>query len=119
MHPAALYQPIPTTKGSVTNVADYLPPFDKVAAQFSLDGRFARPLLANTNRTLLHMFDDPVMLTLMNNQTQAAAATFQSTMAAFSDSVRARGFDDQGLSQGMPFVWQALDPRVALYSVTI
>lgn len=84
-----------------------------------INGVFARPLLVDTDRTLLHMFDDADMLALMNKATNTAAATFQSTMAAFSETVSARTFDSNGLSQGMPFVWQALDPNVAPFSVTI
>lgn len=64
------------------------------------------------------MFDDPVLLAGLNAETAAAAATFQSSMQQFSDEVGARTFDDEGLSQGMPFVWQALDPNVAPYSIT-
>lgn len=36
MHPGALYQPIPTTKGNIS-VVDFLPPLDKVLVQFELD----------------------------------------------------------------------------------
>lgn len=59
------------------------------------------------------------MLARMNGATRAAASTFMSEMESFSAEVEARTFDAQGLSQGMPFVWQALDPNVAPYSVTI
>lgn len=118
-HPPALYLSVPTSKGGSTDVAAFLPPFSQAVTQLSLAGLFARPLLANTNRSLLHMFDDPDMLARMNPRTEAAAAGFKAAMEAFSDRVAARGFDEQGLSQGMPFVWQALDPRVAPYSATI
>lgn len=36
MHPGALYQPIPTTKGN-TSVVDFLPPLEQVLVQFELD----------------------------------------------------------------------------------
>lgn len=65
------------------------------------------------------MFDDADMLALMNQATNAAAAIFQATMEAFSGIVSARTFDSNGLSQGMPFLWQGLDPNVAPFSVTI
>jgi arachidonate 15-lipoxygenase (second type) / 8-lipoxygenase (S-type) len=64
------------------------------------------------------MFDDPAMLSRTNGATQAAASTFQSSMTAFSNQVASRHFDQNGLSQGMPFLWQALDPNVAPYSIT-
>lgn len=65
------------------------------------------------------MFNDPIFLAGTNTATKAAAATFMSSMKAFSAEVQARTFDADGLCQGMPFVWQALDPAVAPYSVTI
>ena len=65
------------------------------------------------------MFDDPGMLALMNADTQAAAEVFLESMQGFSAQVQARAFDAQGLAQGMPFLWRALDPNVAPYSLTI
>ncbi|KAG6364391.1 hypothetical protein INS49_005992 [Diaporthe citri] len=118
-HPPALYSSVPTTKGGNPDVAAFLPPFSQVITQLSFAGLFARPLLENTNRSLLHMFDDPEMLAKMNPTTEQAAGVFKGAMEAFSDRVAARGFDAQGLSQGMPFVWQALDPRIAPYSITV
>jgi len=35
-HPSALYKSLPTSKGTVTNVADYLPPFAFVLTQVGL-----------------------------------------------------------------------------------
>lgn len=117
-HPAALYSPIPTTKG-ITSVVDFLPPFEESVSQIFIASTFSRPLLVGTGRSLIHLFDETNMLNLMNSATRAAAATFMSTMQAFSAEVSARTFDADGLSQGMPFVWQALDPNVAPYSATI
>lgn len=37
MHPAALYKPIPTSKGN-TSVASFLPPLEAVLAQFEVEG---------------------------------------------------------------------------------
>ena len=79
-------------------MVDFLPPLAKVEEQFSVAAIFVRPFFVGTNRTLMHMFDDLSMLSRMNNAT--------------------RTFDQSGLSQGMPFVWQALDPNVATYSIT-
>ncbi|KIY00634.1 uncharacterized protein Z520_03297 [Fonsecaea multimorphosa CBS 102226] len=116
-HPPSLYQPPPSSKG-FTNVVEFLPPLDKVEAQFSVAAIFVRPFFVGTNRTLMHMFDDPATLSRMNSATQAAATTFYNSMQAFSEQVAARTFDQNGLSQGMPFVWQALDPNVAPFSIT-
>lgn len=65
------------------------------------------------------MFNDAAFLGDTNAATKAAAATFTDSMTAFSVEVKGRRFDADGLSQGMPFVWQALDPAVAPFSVTI
>lgn len=65
------------------------------------------------------MFNDDTFLGGTNTVTKNAAADFTSTMNSFSAKVKARKFDAHGLSQGMPFVWQALDPAVAPFSVTI
>ena len=86
--------------------------------QLSVAAIFVRPFFVGTERTLMHMFDDSAMLGRMNAATQAAATTFLSSMQEFSNKVAARTFDQNGLSQGMPFVWQALDPNVAPYSIT-
>ena len=64
------------------------------------------------------MFDDPIMLNRMNPKTKAAAAKFKQSMQVFSEEVSGRTFDADGLSQGMPFIWRALDPNVAPYSIT-
>lgn len=45
-----------------------------------------------------------------NPETQAAAKEFANKMEAQGKKVDARGFDGEGLSQGMPFVFRALDP---------
>lgn len=114
--PPALYKAPPTSKG-VTDVVAYLPPFDKVLEQFTVGALFARPKFVGTNKTLLHMFDDSTFLSMTNSQTQSAAATFMASMQSFSSEVSSRGFDSEGLSQGMPFVWTALDPNVIPFYV--
>ncbi|KAJ4289623.1 hypothetical protein N0V90_010952 [Kalmusia sp. IMI 367209] len=117
-HPASLYKPVPTTKGN-TSVVEYLPPLAASLGQLQVDSLFARPLLANTNRSLAYMFDSPTFLGGTNKQTQIAAETFKKAMQKFSKQVQGRTFDEDGLSQGTPFVWQALDPLVAPFSLTI
>lgn len=89
----------------------------KAFEQIVVGALFARPLFAGTNRTLIHMFDDPSLLARMNTPTREANGLFMQRMRAFSRLVKGRGFDERGLSQGMPFVWRALDPDVAPYSV--
>lgn len=118
-HPFSLYQQLPTTKGSVSNVASYLPNLNNSLGQIQVTAGFSRPLLAGTHRSMINMFNDQVMLALMNTKTQQANSAFMSTLTARSGVVRNRKFGADGLSQGMPFVWQALDPNVAPWSLTI
>lgn len=66
------------------------------------------------------MFDfDEAVLGRLTDETRAAAAEFYDGMQEFSAQVSARAFGAGGLSQGMPFVWKALDPNVAPYSLTV
>ncbi|KAK4560719.1 hypothetical protein LTR86_005298 [Recurvomyces mirabilis] len=102
----------------VSNVAEYLPPFTQVLTQFTIGALFARPDFIRTNRSLIHMFDCQTFLAKTNDQTRAANSAFMSAMESFSSQVASKGFDGEGLSQGMPFVWQALDPNVMPFSIT-
>ena len=117
-HPTALYQEPPSAKGNTTNPAAYLPPLHKCIRQFHTNALFARPRLVDTERSLVHMFDDPTMLHRTNERTKQAAAEFRREMEAFSEVVAARGFDGKGLSGGMPFLWRDLDPRVQPWGIT-
>ncbi|KAL5399949.1 hypothetical protein PMIN06_005389 [Paraphaeosphaeria minitans] len=118
MHPASLYKPVPTAKG-ITSVAQYLPPLQAALAQFQVDGLFARPLIANSTRSLSYMFDSPTFLNGSNRETRTAATNFKEAMFAFSRRIQGRTFDKDGLSQGAPFIWRALDPTEAPFSLTI
>lgn len=115
--PPSLYKPIPTAKNATLNPVEWLPPLTKVFEQLVFGALFARPQFVGTNRTILHMFDDPDVLRRMNAATREANTEFMRTMGAFRDRVSARDFGADGLSQGMPFVWKALDPNVAPFSV--
>lgn len=136
-HPPALYSPVPTAKhtrsgsgtgtgtgtgvnasSSSSSLAGYMPPFAKVATQLGFAGLFARPLLEGTDRSLVHMFDGEEMLGLLRPEVRGAAERFRAAMEAFGGEVAGRAFDERGLSQGMPFLWQALDPRAVPYSIT-
>lgn len=118
INPTSFVKPIPTSKGA-TELASWLLPLEKVIPLNVVLGSFARPLLAGTNRTLSHMFDDAEMLARMSPEVTAANADFVAAMQSRSAVVRDRSFDEDGLSQGMPFVWRALDPEVALWSSSI
>jgi hypothetical protein len=63
------------------------------------------------------MFNDQDLLKRIDPTTKAANDEFMSAMLEFSDKVSSKGFDADGLSQGMPIVRRALDPNVAPFSV--
>ncbi|KAK0619181.1 lipoxygenase [Immersiella caudata] len=115
--PPALFKPLPTAKNASLNPVEWLPPLEQAFNQLSIGSLFARPSFVGTNRTIIHMFDDPRMLAKMNSATRAANGVFTKEMRDFSRNVESRSFDANGLSQGMPFVWRALDPNVAPYSI--
>lgn len=117
-HPTAMYKPVPVQKG-VTDIASYLPPLAKCLGMLAVEANFARPLLVDSNRSMVHMFDDEGMLTRMNRVTRDANAVFMADLQARSREVRAREFDQDGLAQGMPFLWKALDPETIPWSLSI
>jgi arachidonate 15-lipoxygenase (second type) / 8-lipoxygenase (S-type) len=119
-HAASLYAPIPLSKGiSDAELLTFLPPAEAAIGQIALTAFFARPMIAGTNQTLARMWDDPVLLERLNDESNSAAQEFRHAMNKFSRIVHERKFDKDGLSQGMPFVWRALDPEVAPFYLAI
>ena len=117
-HPGSLYAPIPTQKG-VKDLFPFLPPLNDSLGWINLWADFNRPDFANSNLTLSNMFSNATFLAKTNRKVEAAAGIFKSEMQSFSAEVRGRGFDREGLSQGMPFVWKILDPETVPYFLTI
>lgn len=116
--PFSLYQPIPTAKG-VTDIIPFLPNVTQSVGQVALTAVFARPTFIDSSKALTQMFNDPILLARMNIKTAQAATKFQREMVEYSHVVSSRGFDGEGLCQGMPFIWKALDPESAPYYLTI
>lgn len=108
-HPSAFYQPIPATKG-IEDLVPYLPNLNQSLNQVTLTLRFNRPTLPEEHGELVDMFSASAFL---NGQAgvRRAATRFRAEMEAMGERVAGRGFDEMGLSQGMPFVWTVLDPR--------
>ncbi|KAK7747564.1 hypothetical protein SLS62_009063 [Diatrype stigma] len=123
LHPLAFYQPLPTARGTIASADDlvaYLPPAAAAVGQIALLASFNRPEFLGTDQTLRHMFDfDTDVRARLSDGAGKAADAFADAMGDFADVVGARGFDADGLSQGMPFVWTALDPDIASYWITI
>jgi arachidonate 15-lipoxygenase (second type)/8-lipoxygenase (S-type) len=103
----------------VEDIIPFLPNITQSIGQIGLTALFARPEYVNSNRSLTQMFNDGIMLARMNKKTAEAARLFQAEMKKFSKLVSSRTFDAQGLCQGMPFIWKALDPERSPYYLTI
>lgn len=118
LHPSAIYAPPPVKKG-VKDLMSYLPPVDEAVKHIALLARFNRPQVESRNETLLYMFSSDRLLGKFGAKIEMAASLFENEMRAFSDIVRQRRFNSEGLSQGMPFVWQALDPQRIPYFLSV
>ena len=118
LHPSALYAPVPTEKG-IVDIMPYLTPAEEAIQHISLLARFTRPQLEVTNETLLYMFSSDRFLSKCHLEVREAACSFYKEMEVFSQKIRQRGFDAEGLSQGMPFLWQALDPSRIPYFLSV
>jgi hypothetical protein len=108
-HLPALYAPVPEAKG-VDDLIPFLPPAANAVHYIGFIASFNRPFYETSGRTLEDAFANNTMLDRLNDATNEAAATFLSGMKELSDEVRSRGFDDEGLSLGMPFLYRTLDP---------
>jgi len=47
----SLWQSVPQKKGTVSNPATFLPPFNNAQEQIGVDALFSRQYIAGTNRT--------------------------------------------------------------------
>lgn len=112
---AGWQQPIPTEKGAITDILSWMPTPEGAAWQVATYAAGNRASWKDSNQTLAFMFDDPALLARMNKKTRAAAAKFKSDMFAISDQWRLRTFDANGLDRGMPYLWNVLDPKWAIY----
>ncbi|KAH8600906.1 lipoxygenase [Bisporella sp. PMI_857] len=117
-HPFALYQSLPTEKG-LTDLLPFLPPLEQALGQMDLTARFNCQDLDLTNRTLIWAFSDPALLGTLKPEVGVAAAKFKEEMEAFSKVVRGRGFGENGLSEGLPFVYFDLDPGTVPFYLAI
>ena len=123
-HPMALYQPVPETKG-VSSVLPFLPNLTASVSQAALLVGFIRPQLFDTQRDLENIFEGSEFLggTVGPNGAlgiiKQAASTLSDRLAAISDGIQGRKFDENGLSQGMPFIWRNLDPRKVPFFLSV
>ncbi|TGJ78418.1 hypothetical protein E0Z10_g10342 [Xylaria hypoxylon] len=107
--------PIPSKKGVITDIMPWMPGPEGAAWQVATYAAGNRASWKNTNMTFAYMFDNEKLQNGLNKEARAATAKFQTDMFALSDQWRARGFDENGLDRGMPYVWNVLDPKWAIF----
>ena len=117
-HPMALYQPVPETKG-VNSVLPFLPNLNASLNQVTLLLGFIRPQLFDSQRDLASIFEGSGFLDGASGVVKQAASTLMSQLSAISDVIQGRGFDENGLAHGMPFIWRNLDPRKVPFFLSV
>lgn len=121
-HPAALYAPIPTKKlaaGTSADLLKWLPNEHKAVEQIGLLARFNRAEVGKRKERVFDAFSTPKLLARNGPAFAAANAKYVEEMTQISKNISSRGFDSQGLSQGMPFVWTALDPSLNPFFLSV
>ncbi len=120
LHPSAFNKELPTRKGKISSLMPYLHNATEALKQASLLVRFNRPLLEHQPQgNLVSMFSGPEFLAATTPAVKTAAQEFATAMLRISDGIRAQRFDEDGLAQGMPFVWRSLDPRRIPYYLSV
>ena len=109
-HPMALYQPVPTAKG-VKSVLPWLPNTGASLNQTTLLLGFLRPQWFDSQKDLESMFENSGFLAGANAAVKEATVKLAADLTSISEAIQARSFDENGLAQGMPFIWRNLDPR--------
>ncbi|GKT71533.1 arachidonate 5-lipoxygenase [Colletotrichum tofieldiae] len=112
MHPLSLYHPLPVEKG-IPSLLPFLPDMNASLQQISLLANFNQVPIASTTDSILFLFNEPTFRGRVNDKVRSAAERFSSTLEKFSNEVGARKLGLDGLSQGMPFVWNLFNPRTA------
>lgn len=109
LHPTAHWAPLPTSK-NISSVMTYMPNIEQSLAQINTEAEFGQPNLVYENGTLATSFADQNFLAATTDEVREAAQNFTLEMDSIGARISARTFDENGLSQGMPFVWQNLNP---------
>ena len=119
-HPSAFFKPLPTSKG-VEDITPYLADLEHAMYQVTLQLRFQRPQLPAEHGELVDMFSQGAFDngSSMPQEVVKAAKTFKSEMESIGERIDGKGFDENGLSQGMPFVWKVLDPSKIPYFLSV
>ena len=137
-HPSSFFKPLPTVKG-VTDITPYLADLEHAMYQVTLQLRFQRPQYPSEMGELVDMFgpgspfgsggagngtglpggNGTAVAGTMPKKVQDAAKRFRDEMQSIGEWVEGKKFDENGLSQGMPFLWKVLDPRVIPFFLSV
>lgn len=119
-HPSAFFKPLPTSKG-VEDITPWLADLEHAMSQVTLQLRFQRPQLPAEHGELVDMFSEGAFNngTYLPSSVKTAARRFRDDMTRIGTRMDTKGFDDDGLSQGMPYVWKVLDPRKIPYFLSV
>ncbi|KAI0206523.1 lipoxygenase [Astrocystis sublimbata] len=112
---AGWQKPLPTKKGVVTDIMEWMPTAEGAAWQVATYAAGNRASWKGTNETIAYMLDNPALLGGLNKKSNVAAEKFKCDMLALSKKWNARTFDKDGLDRGMPYVWNVLDPLWAIF----
>lgn len=119
MHPSKFKKPLPSAKGQIRNIMSYIANETEAIMHASLLVRFNRPLLQSQKGNLVNMWTGEEFLKGGRNSVRRAAEKFRLDMLRISDAIRGKRFDANGLSQGMPFIWRSLDPRLIPFYLSV
>lgn len=108
-HPAALHAPLPAKKG-VDNILPWLPNRTVAISEIALSAKFNRQFPSSNNNTFRNILHDDVFLSRLNEEGRIAEQAFRDAMEDISGTIKSKVFDQNGLCQGMPFLWTLLDP---------
>jgi arachidonate 15-lipoxygenase (second type)/8-lipoxygenase (S-type) len=108
-HPAALHAPLPATKG-VENILPWLPNKTAAINEIAVFAKMNAPFASSQNKTFIHTLHDDVFLSRLNEESKVAEQVMWEEMEVISQMIRGKAFDENGLSEGMPFLWTLLDP---------
>lgn len=109
LHPSAHWAPLPTSKG-IDSVIQFLPNLTQSLSQIVVETQFSVVDLIYTNGTLFNLFADSDFLRASVPNVTTAANEYTADMAKIGVQFDQKRFDDQGLSQGMPFIYRNVNP---------
>lgn len=92
------------------SVSPFLPNLNASLRQITMLLGFIRLALFNSQRDLPEIFADSTFLVSATVAVKDAATVLGISLVTINDEISGGTFDEEGLTQGMPFLWRNLDP---------